>query len=208
MALAGLEVTELFEGKDVHGFAKGYSHVFNALFAIGFIAPFPALAQTSGTWKTTGSLKTARTAHTATLLANGQVLVVGGENPMNLQSVKISACYESQTNPRGTDFGGAAFKDLVASVKEKGILVRCLCARKHGSAEYEVIAGSRRLRAAKEAGLKEIPAQIVDMNDTAAREQIVENLQRQDIHPLEEGEACGSSRTRRTRSWIHGLEKK
>jgi hypothetical protein len=65
---------------NVLSFAKGYSNVFAALFVIGFIAPFSSLAQTSGTWTTTGSLKTARTAHTASLLANGQVLVVGGEN--------------------------------------------------------------------------------------------------------------------------------
>jgi ParB family transcriptional regulator, chromosome partitioning protein len=110
---------------------------------------------------------------------------------MDLQSIKVSACYESETNPRGTKFDGATFKELVASVKEKGILVPVLVRqRKHGAAEYEVIAGSRRLRAAKEAGLKEIPAQVVEMNDTEAREaQIVENLQREDIHPLEEGEA-------------------
>lgn len=52
------------------------------LLAVSLIATLaaPALAQTSGTWSTTGSLNTARSGHTATLLANGQVLVAGGSN--------------------------------------------------------------------------------------------------------------------------------
>src|SRR5262249_11770211 len=56
--------------------------------------------------------------------------------------------------------------------------------------KFEVVAGNRRLRAAKEAGLREIPAHIAELTDTEAREaQIVENLQRADVHPLEEGAA-------------------
>jgi ParB family chromosome partitioning protein len=113
---------------------------------------------------------------------------------MQLQNLLVSECYESETNPRGTDFEGKQFDELVASVKEKGVLVPVLARAyplKDGNVQkYEVIAGNRRLRAAKKAGLKEIPAQVVKMTDEEAREaQIVENLQRQDVHPLEEGEA-------------------
>ena len=112
---------------------------------------------------------------------------------MALQILKVSECYESGTNPRGTDFAGKQFDELVASITEKGVLVPVL-ARKRESTKndglFEVIAGNRRLRAAWTAGLKEIPAQLVEMTDDEAREaQIVENLQRQDVHPLEEGEA-------------------
>jgi len=54
--------------------------------------------------------------------------------------------------------------------------------------EYEVIAGARRLRAAKQLNIEEIPAKIVEMTDEEALEaQIIENIQRKDIHPIEEG---------------------
>src|ERR1019366_5398801 len=110
---------------------------------------------------------------------------------MQLQILKVSECYESETNPRGDKFEGKQFDELVASVKEKGVLVPILARpRARAGRKYEVIAGSRRFRAAFKAGLSEIPAQIVEMTDDEAREaQIVENLQRQDVHPLEEGEA-------------------
>lgn len=105
---------------------------------------------------------------------------------MILQNIKISEAVLSKTNVQGRN-EGKAFDDLVASVKEKGVLVPVL-ARNIGG-KWEVIAGNRRLAAAKKAGLEEIPAQIVEMTDIEAREaQIVENLQRADIHPIDEGE--------------------
>src|SRR5579883_718234 len=107
---------------------------------------------------------------------------------MDLRSLKIAECFESPTNPRGTKFEGQEFAELVASIKEKGILVPVL-ARPHKN-KFEVVAGNRRLRAAKQAGLEEIPAHVSEMTDIEAREaQIVENLQRADVHPLEEGAA-------------------
>lgn len=70
--------------RNMHRFAPLHTHALAALFAIAFaaITPIPLLAQ-SGTWTNTGSLNTPRTAHTATLLASGQVLVVGGEDAGN-----------------------------------------------------------------------------------------------------------------------------
>jgi ParB family chromosome partitioning protein len=110
---------------------------------------------------------------------------------MQLQKLKVSACYESETNPRGKDFEGAQFAELVASVKQKGVLVPILARpRTKAGKQFEIVAGNRRFRAAQKAGLEEIPAQVQEMTDVEAREaQIVENLQRVDIHPLEEGEA-------------------
>lgn len=107
---------------------------------------------------------------------------------MKLINIMVADCKQSATNISGRT-EGKAFDELVESIKEKGILVPVL-ARETKKGSYEVIAGNRRLAAAKVAGLKEIPAQLVEMTDLEAREaQIVENLQRQDIHPLEEGEA-------------------
>lgn len=105
-----------------------------------------------------------------------------------VRALKVSECHESKTNPRGTDFEDKAFADLVASVKEKGVLMPVLA--RPSDKGFEIVAGNRRLRAAKKAGLEEITARIVEMTDDEAREaQIVENLQRADIHPLDEGEA-------------------
>ena len=112
-----------------------------------------------------------------------------------MQMVKVTECRQSPTNAPGRN-AGPAFDDLVKSIKEKGVLVPILVrevASKHVSGQdegYEVIAGNRRFAAASKAGLKEIPAMVREMTDDEAQEaQIVENLQRQDIHPLEEGEA-------------------
>lgn len=108
---------------------------------------------------------------------------------MKVQNIAVADCRPSQTNPRGTDFqNDASFKDLVSSVKEKGILVPVI-ARPDGKG-FEVVAGARRLAAAKAAGLDTIPADVREMDDNEAREvQIIENLQRADVHPLDEGEA-------------------
>ena len=68
--------------ENVNQFAAIRRPVLTTLFVIGLVGstPFPLLAQTSGAWTTTGSLNTPRQGHTATLLQNGDVLVVGGED--------------------------------------------------------------------------------------------------------------------------------
>jgi ParB family chromosome partitioning protein len=100
---------------------------------------------------------------------------------------------DSKTNPRGKDFDNQAFDELAASVKEKGVLVPILVRKISGAdnvEKYEVIAGARRLRAARVTGQLSIPCQVAVMNDIEAREaQIIENLQRDDIPPLAEAEA-------------------
>lgn len=113
-------------------------------------------------------------------------------NQSKLQTIKISQAIESVGNSRGKNFEGSEFDELVASIKEKGILVPILVRpKKQKGKEFEVVAGNRRFRAATLAGLEEIPAQVQVMSDTEAGEaQIVENLQRADIHPLDEGMAC------------------
>lgn len=108
---------------------------------------------------------------------------------MNVRMVKIVDAFESPTNPR-TFREDQAFKDLVASIKEKGVLVPVIVRPTAKSNKFEVVAGNRRLKAATAAGLAEIPADVRELSDEEAREvQIIENLQRADVHPLDEGEA-------------------
>lgn len=106
-----------------------------------------------------------------------------------VKMVALATVVASKTNPRGTEgTKGIAFDELVASIKEKGVLVPVLMHPKGDG--YELVAGSRRMAAALAAGLEEIPAQIAEMSDQEAKEaQIIENLQRADIHPLDEAHA-------------------
>jgi ParB/RepB/Spo0J family partition protein len=104
---------------------------------------------------------------------------------MKLTNIPVADCHQSATNVKGRN-EGQSFKDLVESIKVQGILVPVLA--RLSSKGYEVIAGNRRLAAAKQIGMPTIPAQLVVMTDDEARAaQIVENLQREGIHPLDEG---------------------
>jgi len=109
-------------------------------------------------------------------------------NASTFRNVSVKDIAESKTNPRGTSFQGPEFNDLVASIKEKGILVP-LIIRPVGKG-YEVVAGSRRFRAAQQLKLAEVPASIQELTDSEAQEvQIIENLQRADVHPVDEATA-------------------
>lgn len=93
----------------------------------------------------------------------------------------------SRTNPR-TVFDDARMKELQESIKAKGI-VRPLVVRSIGDGSYELIAGERRLRAAKAIGLATVPAYIEPMNDEEVVEyQLLEFVQSEGITPLEEAE--------------------
>jgi ParB family chromosome partitioning protein len=75
-------------------------------------------------------------------------------------------------------------KELATSIKEKGLLQPILVRRKEGI--YEIIAGERRYRAARIAGLQDIPAIIRDADDRECLElAMIENLQREDLNPIE-----------------------
>lgn len=83
-------------------------------------------------------------------------------------------------------FDDAKAKELVSSVKSKGIL-QPLLVRPKGHNQYEIVAGERRWRAAQAAGLHEVPVVIREMSDEEALEvAIIENIQRHDLNPIEE----------------------
>lgn len=90
--------------------------------------------------------------------------------------------------------------ELVASVREKGILEPLLVRARDG--RFQIIAGERRYRAAMEAGLAELPCIIRETSDAEMMElALIENLQRKDLHPLEE--ADGFKVLRDTYSYTH-----
>jgi ParB family chromosome partitioning protein len=77
-------------------------------------------------------------------------------------------------------------RELADSIRERGV-IQPLLVRGLGTGRYEIIAGERRFRAAGIAGLKEIPVRIVDVDDQAAAAMaLIENMQREDLNPLEE----------------------
>jgi ParB family chromosome partitioning protein len=101
------------------------------------------------------------------------------------RNLPITALVESATNPRRR-FNEERLHELAASFQSQGILA-LLLVRELEENKYEVIAGARRLRAAKLAALDTVPVRVVALSDAAAIEsQCIENLQREDIHPLEE----------------------
>jgi ParB/RepB/Spo0J family partition protein len=104
---------------------------------------------------------------------------------METQVISIAKLLPSATNPR-KHFDEDKLKELAASIKEHGVLQN-LVVRKHDKDRYEIIAGERRFRACKIAGKPFVNCNVVEMDDMQVREvQLIENLQRSDLSPLEE----------------------
>ena len=100
-------------------------------------------------------------------------------------SVPISQVESCSSQPRKY-FDEAALADLAASIREHGI-IQPLTVRKLSSGYYQIIAGERRWRAARIAGLSEVPVIVMEADDRKAAElAMIENLQREDLHPMEE----------------------
>ena len=82
---------------------------------------------------------------------------------------------------------------LAASIRQAGVMQPILVRRRQGGDGYELVAGERRWRAAQLAGLQSLPAIVCDLNDSQAAEwAVVENLQREDLDPIERAEAFQS----------------
>ncbi len=83
-------------------------------------------------------------------------------------------------------FDGDALEELAESIRQYG-LIQPITVRKLDGGYYQIIAGERRWRAARAAGLQEVPVRIVEADDRRAMElALVENLQREDLNPIEE----------------------
>ncbi|AWK86053.1 ParB/RepB/Spo0J family partition protein [Azospirillum thermophilum] len=105
------------------------------------------------------------------------------------KQVPIEFVHPGRYQPR-RKFDEEAIQGLVESIRDKGILQPLLVRRDGDDANsYELIAGERRWRAAQIAGLHEVPVVIRDLSDREALEiALIENIQRQDLTPLEEAE--------------------
>ncbi len=105
--------------------------------------------------------------------------------------LSISKIHPNPWQPR-RDFDEESLAALAASIKEKGLIQPITVRNREndGSFEYELVTGERRLRAAKLAGLTVIPSIITTYSDDNMAEMaLIENLQREDLNPIEEGEA-------------------
>ena len=104
-----------------------------------------------------------------------------------VRHIEVERISSNPQQPRQR-FDKDALQDLAASIKEHGILQPVLV-RPRADGHYQLIAGERRWRASRIAGMTEIPAIVEQIDDEAALEiAIIENLQREDISPLEEAE--------------------
>lgn len=125
-------------------------------------------------------------------MQNTQKKNTNGNGSGLLQMIPLSSIERLPGNPRQSG-DPKKFAELVSSIKQSGvlqpILVREIKPENSGKATFQLIAGERRVRASEKLGLKEIPAQIKTMTDAEALSaRLVENLQREDIHPLDEAE--------------------
>ena len=104
------------------------------------------------------------------------------------RKVSIAFLKPNPRNPR-KQFSDADLGELAGSIRERGIIQPIVVRTVRGATDaYEIIAGERRWRAAQRAGLHEVPIIIHEANDAEALElAIIENVQRADLNPLEEG---------------------
>lgn len=106
-----------------------------------------------------------------------------------LQDVPVSSIEPNRHQPR-TVFDEESLNSLVESIRSLGVLQPILVREADGDGRYELIAGERRWRAARRAGLATIPAVVKTVEEMGALEQaVVENLHRADLNPLEEAAA-------------------
>ena len=109
------------------------------------------------------------------IVKNTNKLLIGDINPNKFQPRKI--------------FGEDSLNELEKSIKERGIIQPIIVRKSNENSKYEIIAGERRWLAAQKAGLHEVPVVVTEADDLKSLEfAIVENVQRNDLNPLEEAQ--------------------
>lgn len=105
------------------------------------------------------------------------------DNALGLVLVPVGQIHASPFQPRRT-FDGGALSRLADSIRQSGMMQPVLVRRSGGG--YELVAGERRWRAAQQAGLAQVPAIVRELNDEeSAQFALVENVQREDLNPME-----------------------
>ena len=129
------------------------------------------------------------------ILGKGLSELLGGtpydinDKDVNLQELFLDVIEPGKYQPR-SNFEEDELKGLTNSIKEKGVLQPIIVKFCQLLQKYEIIAGERRFRASKRAGLKTIPAIILDISDSEAYEvALIENIQREKLNPIEESNA-------------------
>jgi ParB family transcriptional regulator, chromosome partitioning protein len=134
--------------------------------------------------------------HARSRLGRGLAALIGDmagetsvDHPRGQRRLPTAALRPNPRNPRRA-FPNAELDELVASLRERGIIQPIVARPVQGAADvYEIIAGERRWRAAQRAGLHEVPVVIIEANDAEALQlAIIENVQRADLNPLEEAD--------------------
>lgn len=109
------------------------------------------------------------------------------EDPESARMLAISDIEPNRDQPR-KQFDDAALRELADSIAQHGV-IQPLLVRPMGGGIYQIVAGERRWRASRLAGLTEVPAVVRELTDSETMEiALVENLQREDLDPVEEAE--------------------
>jgi ParB family chromosome partitioning protein len=123
-------------------------------------------------------------------LGRGLGALIPGSSPAERRGVinlGIEEIHPDKHQPR-RHFDEAHIAELAESIKSKGLLLPLIVRRAHEG--YVLVAGERRWRAAQKAGLRELPAMVREVSEKEAFElALIENIQREDLNPLEEAEA-------------------
>ena len=124
-------------------------------------------------------------------MGKGLSALLGGDFSADFSTpsstLPLSQIESCQNQPRKS-FDQEKLEELAESIRQHGV-IQPLTVRKLASGYYQIIAGERRWRAARLAGLEEIPAVVIEADDQKAMElAMIENLQREDLNPIEEAE--------------------
>lgn len=119
------------------------------------------------------------------LLDTNVVVETTTETERDVKKIKITQIEPNKTQPR-TDFDEEKIEELADSIREYG-LIQPIVVKLNKNGFYTIIAGERRWRAARKAGLKEVPALIKDVSEKTEKEiTLIENIQRENLNALEE----------------------